>query len=94
MRTTLDIDKKLLDEVVKATGEKTKSKAVSKVLGDYIRGIKIDELRRLARHYPLDDNWRELRAMDLQRLKKLDALREGNSGNRRQLGVDYVPEKA
>ena len=37
MRTTLDIDSALLDKVVDATGEKTKSKAVNAALREYIR---------------------------------------------------------
>ena len=55
MRTTLDIDAKLLDGVVAATGEKSKSKAVSKVLEEFVRGIKIDELRAMAGKMQIDD---------------------------------------
>ena len=32
MRTTLDLDPKLLEDVVRATGRKSKAKAVSKAL--------------------------------------------------------------
>lgn len=44
MRTTLDIDGKLLDSVVAATGEKTKSKAVNAALKEYIRRKHVREL--------------------------------------------------
>ena len=37
MRTTLNVDNMVLDEVVRLTGEKNKSKAVNKVLEDYLR---------------------------------------------------------
>ena len=37
MRTTLDINSKLLDQVVNATGEKSKSKAVTAALKEFIR---------------------------------------------------------
>ena len=44
MRTTLDIDRNLLDSVVAATGEKTKSKAVNTALKEYIRSKHVQEL--------------------------------------------------
>ena len=44
MRTTLDIDGKLLEAVVEATGEKTKSRAVNTALKEYIRWKQVQEL--------------------------------------------------
>ena len=44
MRTTLNIDGKLLETVVEATGEKTKSKAVNAALKEYIRRKHVQEL--------------------------------------------------
>ena len=44
MRTTLDIDGSLLDAVVEATGEKTKSRAVNSALQEYIRRKHVQEL--------------------------------------------------
>ena len=44
MRTTLDIDGALLDAVVEATGEKTKSKAVNVALKEYVRRKHVQEL--------------------------------------------------
>ena len=43
MRTTLDIDGDLLNKVVDATGEKTKSGAVNAALKEYIRRKHIQE---------------------------------------------------
>ena len=65
MRTTLNIDEKLLDDVLEATGEKTKSKAVNRALGDYIRRVKIAELRAMAGKIDIVDNWRELEEIEL-----------------------------
>jgi len=64
MRTTLEIDKKLLDDVTKATGEKSLSKAVAKALDEYVRRRKIDELWEMAGKVDLVDNWYELRHME------------------------------
>ena len=64
MRTTLDVDQKLLNDVVEVTGEKSKSKAVSKALEEYIRRKRIQELRDMAGTIDLVDNWYELRHME------------------------------
>ena len=62
MRTTLEIDKKLLEEVTKVTGEKSLSKAVSKALDEYIRDKRIEELRAMLGKTDLNlDDWYELR---------------------------------
>ena len=55
MRTTLDIDERLLSAVVRATGEKSRSKAVQRVLEDYVRHRAIEELRGNAVRLGLDD---------------------------------------
>lgn len=64
MRTTLDIDKEVLDEVMRLTGERRKSKAVTKALQDYVRRKKIEKLLSLAGKIDLVDNWYELRHME------------------------------
>ncbi|MDO8530628.1 MAG: type II toxin-antitoxin system VapB family antitoxin [Dehalococcoidia bacterium] len=61
MRTTLDIDKDVLEEVARLTGERKKSKAVMKALQDYVRRRNIERLWSLAGKIDLVDNWHELR---------------------------------
>ena len=67
MRTTLDVDRKLLDEVVKATGERSKSAAVNRALEDYVRRTKIDQFRTMAGKNLLDDTRAEQREADRRR---------------------------
>ena len=55
MRTTLNIDDKLLETVVEATGEKTKSKAVNAALKEYIRRKHVQELLDYWRKNPMSD---------------------------------------
>ena len=76
MRTTLDIDERLLGAVVKATGEKSRSKAVQKVLEEYLRHKAIKELRGSAGSISMDDIQEEQRAADRQRHGLLEDLRE------------------
>ena len=64
MRTTLDIDEGHLEELVKLTGEKSKSKALNKALEEYIRRKRIQELRAALGTIDLVDNWYELRHME------------------------------
>ena len=70
MRTTLDIDNRLLEEVAKTTGEKTLSKAVSRALEEFIRRRKIERLIELAGKIDLVDNWRELEEIELQEMER------------------------
>ena len=62
MRTTLDIDEGLMEHVVEATGEKSKSRAVSRVLEEYVRDIRMKRLLDLQGKLDLDlDDWHEFR---------------------------------
>lgn len=65
MRTTLDIDGKLLEQVLEITGEKSKSGAVSKILEEYVRQKRIEGLLELRGKLDLDlDDWYEFRHME------------------------------
>ena len=75
MRTTLDIDSNLLDQVVETTGERSKTRAVNKALAEYVRRAKIDELRAIAGNIDLVDTREEQRAADRRRQAFLDELR-------------------
>ena len=73
--TTLDTDEKLLGEVVKATGEKSRSKAVNMALDDYMRRIKIADLRAMAGRAQLDDIRQGQKTADERRQQLLEVLR-------------------
>lgn len=68
MRTTLDIDATLLDDVLQATGLKTKSKAVEHALRMYLRWWAAKALIASAGQLDLD--------YDISERKRLDARRE------------------
>ena len=77
MRTTLDIDGKLLDSVVDATGEKTKSKAVNAALTEYIRRKHVQELIDSWGTIIVDDHCEQALKLEEQKRTYLASLRDG-----------------
>jgi Arc/MetJ family transcription regulator len=59
MRTTLNVDKDLLNAAVKCGDAKTPSDVVNRALAEFVRRRKVDELRRLIKTTTLDDTWQE-----------------------------------
>ena len=74
MRTTLDIDGKLLESVVDATGEKTKSRAVNAALKEYIRRKQVQELIDSWGTIVVDDYTDDALRLDMERRAFLDSL--------------------
>lgn len=65
MRTTIDVDKETLEQIVEATGESSKNRAVKKALDEYLRRVRIEHLLSLRGKLDLDlDDWYELRHME------------------------------
>ncbi len=83
MRMTVDIDKKVLEEVVALTGEKTKSKAVNKAMEWFVRRERIRELREMAGKIDISDNWQELEELELKEEEEVyRAMNEGRPAHR------------
>lgn len=57
MRTTLEIDEELLSKVMKATGEKKRSRAVDRALRDYLYWEAVKGLRAMAGKIEFDEEW-------------------------------------
>ena len=74
MRTTLDIDRKLLDAVVEATGEKTESGAVNVVMKEYIRRKHVEELIDSWGKIIIEDYSEDQLRLDEERRAFLDSL--------------------
>ncbi len=72
MRTTLDIDGKLLEDTVELSGEKTKTAAVEAALKEYVRLRRKEMLLGLRGQIRIEDNWRELRQMEIDEISGLD----------------------
>ena len=65
MRTTLDIDARLIEEAVRLSGENTKVGAVEAALREYVRLHRKRLLLNLPGRVRLEENWRKLREDDL-----------------------------
>jgi len=62
MRTTVDLDEELLEEVEELTGEKSLSKAVNKAMSEYVRAARLKNLLALKGKVDLNlDDWYEFR---------------------------------
>ena len=79
MRTTLDIDSALLDSVVDATGEKTRSKAVNAALKEYMRRKHVQELIDSWGKIIVDDHSERALELEERRRAYLASLRDGDA---------------
>ena len=74
MRTTLDLDPKLLEQIEELTGEKSPSKALNKLMAETVRKKKLAEFREFLNspRYidSLVDDWRERKQMELDDMEK------------------------
>lgn len=65
VRTTLEIDARLMDEAVRLSGKRTKAAAVEAALEEYVRLRRKELLLELPGKVQLEENWRELREAEL-----------------------------
>ena len=74
MRTTVDIDEKLLADVVELTGEKSKGKALNRALEEYLYWNAVDGLRAIAGKVEFVDGFEQMleeqKAREIERLKR------------------------
>jgi hypothetical protein len=72
MRATLNIPDELLSEVQKITGEKSKTKAITTAMKEYIRQKKIKELIALRGKIQIEDVTEELENLELEETNEND----------------------
>lgn len=76
MRATLNIPDVLLSEVQKASGEKSKTKAIIIAMQEFIRHKKIKELIALRGKITIDYNWQKEEELEIKAQKKRDKIVE------------------
>jgi Arc/MetJ family transcription regulator len=65
MRTTLNLNEELINQIVRITGMKNKSQAVNKVLKLYVSEMKKQDILKMRGTLHLENNWNQLREMEL-----------------------------
>ena len=74
MRTTVDIDEKLLADVVEQTGEKSKGKALNRALEEYLYRKAVEGLRAVAGKVEFVDGFEQMleeqKSREIERLKR------------------------
>ena len=67
MRTTLNVDDDVFQELMAITRAKTKTEAVRVALTEYVRLKRKEGLLALRGQLEIADDWRELRVRDVER---------------------------
>ncbi|WP_296276208.1 type II toxin-antitoxin system VapB family antitoxin [Rhodoferax sp.] len=75
MRTTITIDDNLMSQLMQTTGESSPAKALRQAVQDYVRQARLKKLLALRGQVPIEDNWRELRQLDVMPLPTSDQAR-------------------
>jgi Arc/MetJ family transcription regulator len=78
MRTTLDLDEALVQELLKTTEAKTKTEAIHLAIAELIRRRKLEKLKNLSGKIHIDLNWRKREQAELERQKRLKRLWRGH----------------
>ena len=76
MRATLNIPDDLLSEVQKITGEKSKTKAITIAMKEYVRQKKIKELIALRGKIQIDYDWEKEEELEIKEQKEREKLFE------------------
>ncbi|HYA12237.1 MAG TPA: type II toxin-antitoxin system VapB family antitoxin [Thermodesulfovibrionales bacterium] len=76
MRATLNIPDDLVSEVQKLSGEKSKTKAITTAMKEYIRQKKVKELLSLRGKIQIDYDWEKEEERELETQKKREEILE------------------
>ncbi len=74
MRATLNIPDELVNEVQKASGEKSKTKAIIIAMQEFIRQKKIKELVALRGKIKIDYDWKKEEELEIKTQKKREKI--------------------
>lgn len=78
MRTTLDLNEKLIRELMDVTAAKTKTEAIHQAAAELIRRKKLDQLKSLSGTIHLDLNWKSVEQAEIRHQAVLKRRRHGH----------------
>ncbi len=88
MRTTLDLNEKLIRELMAVTAAKTKTEAIHQAAAEMIRRKKLDQLKSLSGTIHLDLDWKRLEQAEIRHQTVLKRRRHSHRGH---LCLDSLP---
>ncbi len=66
MRTTVNIDDALFEKIMQLVKARTKTEGINRALAEFVRLKAKDELLSLRGQLELEDNWKEIRKVELK----------------------------
>lgn len=78
MRTTLDLNEKLIRELMDVTAAKTKTEAIHQAATELIRRKKLNQLKALSGTIHLNLDWKELEEAEIRHQASLKRRRHGH----------------
>ncbi len=78
MRTTLNLDDALIDELMAATKAKTKTEAIHQALSEFVRRRKRQRLKALSGKIHIDLDWRQNEAEEMKAQAERERLWRGH----------------
>lgn len=67
MRTTINVDDSIIEDLMKYSGAKSKTGAVNEAIVEYVRSKKIETLISLLDEIEFEDDWEEFRHLDREK---------------------------
>jgi len=74
MRATLNLPDPLIDDLLKASGQRKKTKAICLAIEEYIRRRRKEALLSLSGKIDIDLDWRKLEEQELKGMKERENL--------------------
>jgi hypothetical protein len=78
MRTTLDLNEKLIRELMDVTSAKTKTDAIHQAASELIRRKNLDQLKSLSGKIRLDLDWKKLEQAEIRHHASMRRRRHGH----------------
>ncbi len=78
MRTTLNLDDDLIQELMQATRARTKTDAIHQAISDMIRRRKLDKLKALSGKIRISLDWQKQEDVEIRHQKKLASRWHGH----------------
>lgn len=77
MRATLKFSDDLIKDLVKETGAKNKTQAITLAIEDYLKKRRLEKLLSLQGKLDVEDNWKEMEVYEMEELKR-NGIRKNN----------------